>query len=93
MHKNFINNPYRLYTLVIKLQITFHEYPKVPSSLCQTNCYPLEDCRNEGALEIRTACFPGSSCLKVVASEIGGTTARLPHCSGSCPTWMACVEK
>lgn len=43
---------------------------------------------------VQTAiCFPGSSCLKVVAREIGGTTARLFHCSGSDPTCIAWVEK
>ena len=34
--------------------------------------------------------FPGENCLKVVDSEIGGTTAKDFHCSGSCP---ACVAR
>ena len=35
--------------------------------------------------------WAGPSCLKVVDSEIGGTTAMLSHCSGSCPSWIALV--
>ena len=37
--------------------------------------------------------LPGSSCLKVVEREMGGTTALDRHCSGSCPAWMASVPK
>ena len=37
--------------------------------------------------------FPGVSCLKVVEREMGGTIARLFHCSGSCPAWIASVAK
>ncbi|KAL0604109.1 Zinc finger protein 714 [Plecturocebus cupreus] len=40
-----------------------------------------------------TECWPGASCLNVVDSEMGGTTALEVHCSGSWPTWMACVAK
>lgn len=40
-----------------------------------------------------TLCCPGARCLKVVAREMGGTTASELHCSGSCPTWIACVAK
>lgn len=36
---------------------------------------------------------PGPSCLKVVAIEIGGTTALEFHCSGSWPAWIAKVPK
>ncbi len=35
----------------------------------------------------------GANCLKVVASEMGGTTAIEVHCSGSWPTWVALVAK
>lgn len=35
----------------------------------------------------------GASCLKVVEREIGGTTAMLFHCSGSCPACKALVAK
>ena len=35
----------------------------------------------------------GASCLKVVAIEIGGTTALEFHCSGSWPAWIAKVPK
>lgn len=38
-----------------------------------------------------TIWFPGSSCLNVVESDMGGTTAIELHCSGSWPTWMASV--
>lgn len=37
--------------------------------------------------------FPGKSCLKVVESEMSGTTALLVHWSGSWPAWMASVAK
>lgn len=40
-----------------------------------------------------TECWPGAPCLNVVDSEMGGTTAWEVHCSGSWPTWMACVAK
>ena len=40
-----------------------------------------------------TKCRPGAPCLNVVDSEMGGTTAWEVHCSGSWPTWMACVAK
>ena len=40
-----------------------------------------------------TRCTPGASCLKVVAIEIGGTTALEFHCSGSWPAWIARVPK
>lgn len=43
--------------------------------------------------ETLTECFAGAYCLKVVDKLIGGTTAILFHCSGSCPTWMAFVAK
>jgi len=38
-------------------------------------------------------CSAGPSCLKVVAMEMGGTTAREFHSSGSFPSWMALVAK
>lgn len=40
-----------------------------------------------------TECLPGAPCLKVVDMEMGVTTAREFHCSGSWPAWMACVAK
>lgn len=40
-----------------------------------------------------TECWPGAPCLNVVDIEMGGTTAREFHCSGSWPSWMACVAK
>lgn len=40
-----------------------------------------------------TECLPGAPCLNVVDMEMGVTTAREVHWSGSWPTWMACVAK
>lgn len=44
-------------------------------------------------ISLHTRWTPGASCLKVVAIEIGGTTALEFHCSGSWPAWIAKVPK
>lgn len=59
---------------------------------------PVGDSVPRGGLGARvaaalTACSPGARCLKVVESEMGGTTAPERHCSGSWPAWMALVAK
>ena len=59
----------------------------------QTSNTPNKQNKKSNISKRFTACSAGANCLKVVAVDIGGTTAMDFHCSGSCPSCSALVAK